>query len=370
MARSTGKKARTGRRVMQTDVPRVSLEQALRVPLAIAENYAGEPTRPIDVALALTMTPTSGGFRTLCGAAIGYGLTEGGPNASQISLTELGRKIASPLAEGEERAAKRDAVLVPTVERQFLEKYDGSPIPPENIALNVLESLGVPKNATKRVHKIIEDNASQVGYVKEIKGKRYVDLGPPSPITEQSAVEDDLEHEVETSALPSLESQGDMSELGEHENVRARQANRKVFISHGRNRRIVDQLKKILAFGDFEPVVSVDRESSSKPVPKKVLDDMRACSAGIIHLSPESPSPESGNGENAAGVRILNQNVLIEIGAAMALFDDRFILLVETETELPSNLQGLYEVRYSGDELAFDSIMKVLNAVKSVNSSP
>lgn len=369
MARNASKKARASKRVMQTDVPRVSLEQALRVPLAIAENYASEPTRPIDVALALSMTPTSGGFRTLCGAAIGYGLTEGGPNASQISLTELGRKIASPLAEGEDSAAKRDAVLVPTVERQFLERYDGSPIPPENIALNVLESLGVPRNATKRVHKIIEDNASQVGYVKEIKGKRYIDLGPPSPIAEQPAVEDDLEHEEETPALLSSDHQDEISELDERGNGRARQANRKVFISHGRNRRIVDQLKQILAFGDFEPVVSVDRESSSKPVPKKVLDDMRACSAGIIHLSPEPPLPESENGEIGEGLRILNQNVLIEIGAAMALFDDRFILLVENETELPSNLQGLYEVRYSGDELAFDSIMKVLNAVKSVNNS-
>ena len=47
--------------------------------------------------------------------------------------------------------------------------------------------------------------------------------------------------------------------------------------------------------------------------------------------------PDSDNGVASEGFRILNQNVLIEIGAAMALFDDRFILLVENETELPSN---------------------------------
>src|SRR4051812_9950008 len=31
----------------------------------------------------------------------------------------------------------------------------------------------------------------------------------------------------------------------------------------------------------------------------------------------------------------------------------KFILLVEEGTTLPSNLQGLYEVRYSGDELDY-----------------
>jgi predicted nucleotide-binding protein len=45
----------------------------------------------------------------------------------------------------------------------------------------------------------------------------------------------------------------------------------------------------------------------------------------------------------------INPNVLMEIGAAMALYERRFILLVRQGVKLPSNLQGLYEVRYSGD---------------------
>ena len=108
MARMTGKKAQPAKRLMQTDIPRVSLEQALRVPRAIADNYAGEATRPIDVAVALEMTPTAGRFRDICGAAIGYGLTVGGPNAASISLSELGRRIVSPLVEGDDLAAKRE----------------------------------------------------------------------------------------------------------------------------------------------------------------------------------------------------------------------------------------------------------------------
>ncbi len=352
---------------MQTDVPRVSLEQAVRVPHAIADNYAGGPTRPLDVAAALDMTPTAGAFRILCGAAIGYGLTDGGPNASQISITELGRRIVTPLVEGDDDAAKREAVLVPTVEKQFLEKYDGSPLPVEKIALNVLASLGVPQVSASRLYGIIRDNAEHVGFFKVIKDKIYVDLDPTDtmPSTGESEareteMDDGVDSIEEDSPAPVVDSVH--ADIAESESQ-----NRKVFISHGKNRRVVDQLKEILEFGDFEPVVSVDRESSSKPVPKKVLDDMRGCAAGIIHLSPEKAMPGSADGGPDSGPQILNQNVLIEIGAAMALYNDRFILLTEENTVLPSNLHGLYEVRYSGDELGYDSIMKVLKAVKSVN---
>lgn len=35
------------KRVSQSDVPAYSLEHALRVPTAIADNYASEPSRPL-----------------------------------------------------------------------------------------------------------------------------------------------------------------------------------------------------------------------------------------------------------------------------------------------------------------------------------
>src|SRR5438132_13920732 len=50
-------------RLSQEDVPGYSLDQALRVARAIADNYAYKPTRPMHVASAMKMTPTSGPFR-------------------------------------------------------------------------------------------------------------------------------------------------------------------------------------------------------------------------------------------------------------------------------------------------------------------
>ena len=63
-----------------------------------------------------------------------------------------------------------------------------------------------------------------------------------------------------------------------------------------------------------------------------------------------------------------NENVLIEIGAAMALYGDRFILLVKNGVRLPSNLQGLYEVRYAGDNLDANDTVKLLGAIKDMKS--
>lgn len=54
--------------------------------------------------------------------------------------------------------------------------------------------------------------------------------------------------------------------------------------------------------------------------------------------------------------------MLIEIGAAMMRYGGKFLLLVEKGTTLPSNLQGLYEVRYQGDELDYPATMKLLKA--------
>jgi len=74
----------------QTDVPAHTLEQALRVPRAIVDEHAGKATKPLDVAHAMKVQPGSGPFRMLCGAAIAYGLTEGGYNADVVTVTDLG----------------------------------------------------------------------------------------------------------------------------------------------------------------------------------------------------------------------------------------------------------------------------------------
>jgi predicted nucleotide-binding protein len=62
--------------------------------------------------------------------------------------------------------------------------------------------------------------------------------------------------------------------------------------------------------------------------------------------------------------------VLIEIGAAQALYGRRFILLVKDGVKVPSNLQGLYEVRYSGEKLDASDAFKLLEAMQDIQNHP
>jgi predicted nucleotide-binding protein len=130
----------------------------------------------------------------------------------------------------------------------------------------------------------------------------------------------------------------------------------RVFITHGKNKKILEQVKELVAFGKFEPVVAQERETSAKPVPDKVMDEMRACQAAVIHVGADGVLLDKDGKSHTQ----INGNVLIEIGAAMALYGRNFILLVEDGITLPSNLQGLYECRYTGDELSMTATMKLL----------
>jgi hypothetical protein len=73
----------------QADVPSCSLEKALQIPRAIADNYGYKPSTPVQVASALDLSPTSPTFRMLAGGALAYGLTKGGPVAQLISIEPL-----------------------------------------------------------------------------------------------------------------------------------------------------------------------------------------------------------------------------------------------------------------------------------------
>ncbi len=138
----------------------------------------------------------------------------------------------------------------------------------------------------------------------------------------------------------------------------ARERGNRVFLTHGENLKILDQVKQIVMFGQFEPVIAMEHETGAKPVPQKVMDDMKTCDAAVIHVSAERVLFDRDQNE----VHLINENVLIEIGAAMALYDGRFVLLVEEGVKLPSNLQGLYECRYRGSELSMQATMKLLQA--------
>jgi predicted nucleotide-binding protein len=92
---------------------------------------------------------------------------------------------------------------------------------------------------------------------------------------------------------------------------------------------------------------------------------MRGCQAAIIHVESERELLDKEGNSHF----IINENVLIEIGGAMALFGRKFILLCEKNVKLPSNLQGLYRCNYEGNDLNFEVTFKLLEAINGFRES-
>ena len=348
----------------QADFPQSSLQQAQKIPSALVDSFAGESGSPPDVALLLGISPTSSSWQALSGASIAYGLTDGGVKANVIKLTALGKRLVAPEAEGEDVIARREAILKPRILREFFEKYRRAKFPNEVIAANVLKSLGLPGDRTEAAIEIIKANGSYAGIIRETPTGPFINLdspGVPLPAAtldvgdRASGLSPDEAPLGVTSVMPNPTATASQTISLPAAPASDSKANR-VFITHGKQRAVVAQIKELLTFGSFEPVVSVERESTAIPVPEKVFEDMRSCGAGVLHVGAEGKYLDKDGNEHAK----LNDNVLIEIGAAMALYGKRMILLVEKGVALPSNLQGLYRCEFEGDKLDYESTMKLL----------
>ena len=301
----------------------------------------------------------------LTGASVAYGLTSGGWNASEIAITPLGLRVVRPLSDDEDvQRAKREAVLLPKVVGEFLRKYDGAALPKAEIAQNVLLTYGVPADRTKEALGMILENAKSVGLLRTINEKTFVDLkGVKSTqdavVRVQSTSDDESTDQV-------LSPRSNLSSIAPEPSIGRAVRSRKVFITHGKNRALIDPIKKLLAFGDLEAVVSVHSQTVSQSVPGKIMEEMRSCGAAIIHVENERTLIDTGGNQHV----VLNDNVLIEIGAAMALFGARFILVVKEGVQLPSNLQGLLELRYKGETLDVNDTVALLDAIADMKSRP
>lgn len=344
----------------QADFPQSTLQQAQKIASALVDNFAGKEGSPPDIALAIGISPTSSGWPNLAGSSIAYGLTDGGVNANTIKLTPLGRKLVAPEQEGDDLTARRESIMKPRILKEFFERYRRAKFPNDTIAGNVLKAFGIPPDRVQSALEVVKANGRYAGIIRDTPTGPFVNLdspGVPAPTATPALPDHDEEEESVTTTEPA-----DTATLKPGASAPATSSppfdpkSNRVFISHGKQKAIVAQIKELLAFGSFDPIVSVERESTAIPVPEKVFEDMRSCSAGVIHVGAEGKYLDQDGREHTK----INDNVLIEIGAAMALYGKKVILLVEKGVSVPSNLQGLYRCDFEGDRLDYEATMKLL----------
>jgi predicted nucleotide-binding protein len=258
----------------------------------------------------------------------------------------------------------------PRVIGEFLRRYQGHPFPNATIGKNVLDEMGVPSDRAGATLELIVAGANSLGLLRQIKDKQYVELDAVA-MTPVASEEEATDPHVDDSVEPSI---GSGSALQSPRPPIASGAPRPatdprrdlIYISHGTNKALLATIQKSLKIGGLQAVISVERATVSTSISAKVLREMRTCGGAIIHIDVEHRVALADGKERV----ILNENVLIEIGAAMALYGDRFILLVKDGIELPSNLKGSFEVRYKGEALDGDEAFRLLESLHDLKTHP
>ncbi len=371
MKKITGPNKPDGRGKVKSDFPKHTLDEALRVARALSDKNGGQPLPPTETAIAVGVSPGSSEFRTLLSSSIKYRLTSGSFNSERVVLEDDGRNIVEPKSQEDEQRGLVIAALAPATFRSAYDYFKGKKLPDDVFFQNTLvREFGVPREHAGKCASVFVKNMERVGLVRNASTGKWLttDIGlPPASVvpSKDKNEEEPFEPDPRDTAVKANLNQ--IPDAPSQPNKTARDARLgRVFITHGKNTAFISPIKDLLSFGQLEPVVSVERESVAQPVPDKVLNDMRACGAAIIHVEGELRLTDGAAQEHI----VLNPNVLIEIGAAMALYGRRFILLVRNGVKLPSNLQGLFEVRYEGEKLDGEVTIRLLRAINELKTQP
>lgn len=342
--------------------PATPLEKVVKVALAIKDNSRGKEMARIPLATALDWSPASSGFRSLIADSAAYDLTKGNYNSEVIVLTDLGLSYVRPRDDGEAAKALRDAALKPPLFAKLYAKLDQAKWPDATIENILVRDFEVPAAFAKEAAEVAKANAVFAGLLMEAKKGLWLTLNADlrrkaDEAADQSEADEVGDEDIESPASGSepVSESATASPTPTHVNATALSESVRefVFISHSKNPAILDQIKTILDYGQFIPVIAEEEETAAIPVPEKVLSAMKRCGSAVINVSADESEKRT---DNTYGI---NQNVLIEIGVAFALYDRRVVLVVDKRVTLPSNLQGLYRCEYEGDELGWNAGMKL-----------
>jgi hypothetical protein len=183
--RRSGQKTSTRVQISAEQLPRKSLEQALRVARALRDVYAGGPAQWTQTAEAMGISAGAQTNKYFLWSALAYGLIE--KDGDSYSLSEIGRKILAPTNSTEDKEALVRSLMTPVLFSRFFTDYNGNPFPGEEHIGNVLEvRYGVPRERVEEAKTLLRENGIFAGVLRQTDSGMIVRLDPatsgvPSP---------------------------------------------------------------------------------------------------------------------------------------------------------------------------------------------
>lgn len=120
-----------------------------------------------------------------------------------------------------------------------------------------------------------------------------------------------------------------------------------IFIAHGKDKKPLEQLKKILDQFRIPYRVAVEEPSLGRPISGKVRDIMKACNCAILIFSAD----EEFKDKDGNAIWRPSENVVHELGATAFLYDNRIVIMKEEGVKFPTNFRDIGYISYDKDQL-------------------
>lgn len=149
----------------QKPFPSYDLEEALKVPQAIAKNNAGNPWGSDQIADAISMGSKSSAYYYYTTASRDYGMTTGTSRGKTIELTALGRKLVFPETPEQECISLKQAFFNVDIFKNVYEYYKGGDLPELRFVYNTLqETFGLDASHHEE---FIKTYSANVAFLKQ-----------------------------------------------------------------------------------------------------------------------------------------------------------------------------------------------------------
>lgn len=125
-----------------------------------------------------------------------------------------------------------------------------------------------------------------------------------------------------------------------------------IFIAHGKQKKALDDLKKILSQFSIPFKVAIDEPNLGRPISEKVKSTMKACNCAILIFTAD----EKFTNADDETVWRPSENVVYELGACSYLYGKRVVVLKEDRVQFPSNFSDLGYITFSDGELSAQSM--------------
>jgi len=333
--------------------PKHTLEEAIKVAKAIQEKNAGKPWKPIFVAEALNIKPSSSNFRELTSSSFKYGLTKGIWNAGHISLAPLGESITKPVDPKKELRSHQEAVLKIDLFKSIYEHYRDSKFPSSDDTYfkNMLESeFRVPRELVAECISLLISNGKFTEIIRDVQGAPYVvfaeePVEAPTEAPEEEALEGE---EPPTEAIPQVPVPTPTPPVVNQ-----------IFVAHGKNTAPLEQLKSMLTEFKVPFKVAIDEPHVGRPISQKVADLMKSCTSAIIIFTADEEYIDADENKTYRP----SDNVVYELGAASVLYGNKIVILKEEGVSLASDFSDLGYIPFEKNKIkakAMDVIKELI----------